>query len=1189
MPEKVLLENQAAISPEPEAGLRLLPGYAAFVRDNYLVPYVQEQIHISRRVNLPMLRFFSGIPDDELLAMSMKSNGGFLTAIEENRVKEQLEKSLEVWVADQMGVIKREEIMAEDIILAGYIRKQALMKFLPGYTSDVHEAIEIIKEIDAFTVEADTAATNVYIRLLKNRISEQAHFTETLSNTTPGLNYIYSLGDSGIKYVNRNAELFFGKSQQELEEMGSAAIGKNLHPGDVEMTNEQLAKFTGMADGEVTSWEMRLRHTSGRYIWMRNYASVFRRDGLGVPVEIVGIILDVAKEKEIADKLLQREKQLIEAQSQAKIGSFELDVETGAIEVTPQFKEIYEVTDVDISAITGRVHPADRERAIANRNKTLAEESTDDNEYRYLVNGKEKVIWSRGTIFHKNGRKVLIGTVMDVTSRHEMVRELLQSRDRYQQAQQIAHIGNWNRNLETNVCTWTDELYRIYDLEPRPDHLRPEITREYRHPDDIAMYDEHMQLLRDVHIPCDFNFRIILPDGQLKHLNVKADIGRNEEGKVVRTFGTVQDITEKQLLIDQLRESEALYKQAQELSHIGNWEWNLLSGKIHWSDELYRIYGLSPGTELSFDQIMAFNRPGDNENIRQKLKACKETFQPSETYYHIILEDGTEKVLHAKTETLAEDGKAYKMGGTIQDVTEKQLLIERLQESDKLFRQAQEISRIGNWSWDMETKKLEWSDELYRIYELEPQSIDTSPTIGLYNHPEDEAIIRDTIKASLENQKPFDFNYRIILKQGRVKTLNARGEVKRREDGQPGMIFGTVQDVTEQKNVERQLKDYHEFVEKITDVTPSIIAAYNIHSGQFFFINDAIEKLLGYSSAKVMEEGAAFMASIVHPDDIQALMEKNNRALEEANLLADTDTEPIVEFKYRMLNKRGEYRWFHTYGTIFERDASGQVVSVLNISVDITAQEETEQALYRKNLLLQQSNTSLEEYAYVASHDLKEPLRKISTFSDRLLNSQQIVLNEDGKIYLDKIAAAANRMQKMINDLLSVATILGNKAYEPADLNVLMSEAIQPLDHKIEEMGAVIEVDALPELEVVPSQFRQLFQNLIGNALKFARPDTQLLIKITHKIIGQKAGEQFGLTKAKNYLQIEIEDNGIGFDNQYAGKIFAIFQRLHGKSEYEGTGIGLAICKKIVENHNGVIFAKGMPGIGTIFTIVIPM
>ena len=225
----------------------------------------------------------------------------------------------------------------------------------------------------------------------------------------------------------------------------------------------------------------------------------------------------------------------------------------------------------------------------------------------------------------------------------------------------------------------------------------------------------------------------------------------------------------------------------------------------------------------------------------------------------------------------------------------------------------------------------------------------------------------------------------------------------------------------------------------------------------------------------------------------------------------------------------------------------------------------------------------------MASHDLKEPLRKIVTFSDRMLTSQSESLTEEGKVFLSKIMESSRRMQKMVNDLLYVSTISGNKEYQLCDLNMILSEALQPLDHKIEELNAIVDFDDLPMIPVVPAQFRQLFLNLVGNSLKFQRKGVLPEIKITHSFLPAKAVTQMELAKAKKYLKIELRDNGIGFDNQYAEKIFAIFQRLHGRSEYEGTGIGLAVCKRIVENHGGIIFAEGKLNEGATFTVIIPV
>jgi signal transduction histidine kinase len=197
-------------------------------------------------------------------------------------------------------------------------------------------------------------------------------------------------------------------------------------------------------------------------------------------------------------------------------------------------------------------------------------------------------------------------------------------------------------------------------------------------------------------------------------------------------------------------------------------------------------------------------------------------------------------------------------------------------------------------------------------------------------------------------------------------------------------------------------------------------------------------------------------------------------------------------------------------------------------------------------------------------------------------------LTDDGKIYLKKIVDASQRMQLMIDDLLSVSMISGNRSFENYSLQSILEDARQAVEFKIEQKGAVINSTALPEANIIPSQFRQLFQNLLSNSLKFVREGVPPVIKISHKFLNPADIPHLQLPKASGYLQLEFEDNGIGFENEFAGKIFQIFHRLHGRSEYEGTGIGLAICKKIVEHHGGLIFASGKAGEGAKFTIILP-
>jgi signal transduction histidine kinase len=180
------------------------------------------------------------------------------------------------------------------------------------------------------------------------------------------------------------------------------------------------------------------------------------------------------------------------------------------------------------------------------------------------------------------------------------------------------------------------------------------------------------------------------------------------------------------------------------------------------------------------------------------------------------------------------------------------------------------------------------------------------------------------------------------------------------------------------------------------------------------------------------------------------------------------------------------------------------------------------------------------------------------------------------------------RMQIMINYLLSISMISGNNEFEAHSLQQILNETLQTLEYKIEQKNAVIKADTLPDANIIPSQFRQLFQNLLSNSLKFVRDDVQPVVTIKCSYLKPYQVSHYQLGPAEKYLKLEFSDNGIGFENEFAGKIFAIFQRLHGRSEYEGSGIGLAICKKIVEHHGGVIYAAGVPGQGATFTIILP-
>ena len=238
---------------------------------------------------------------------------------------------------------------------------------------------------------------------------------------------------------------------------------------------------------------------------------------------------------------------------------------------------------------------------------------------------------------------------------------------------------------------------------------------------------------------------------------------------------------------------------------------------------------------------------------------------------------------------------------------------------------------------------------------------------------------------------------------------------------------------------------------------------------------------------------------------------------------------------------------------------------------------------------LDRSNKELEEFAYIASHDLQEPLRKLTTFSERLQQKFSDRLDDDGNAYINRMLNATSNMRMLIDNLLEYSRTTSSAVVaEKCSLNIVVNKALSDLELPIEETNTKVEVGKLPDITCIPGQLSQLFINIIGNAIKFRMPDKQPIIKIQSRKLIAKEISYHMLDESKNWHQVTISDNGIGFEEEYSRKIFQIFQRLHSKAEYPGTGIGLSICKKIVDHHKGVIYAEGKPMQGATFTIILP-
>ncbi|PTB94489.1 hypothetical protein C9994_12045, partial [Marivirga lumbricoides] len=499
--------------------------------------------------------------------------------------------------------------------------------------------------------------------------------------------------------------------------------------------------------------------------------------------------------------------------------------------------------------------------------------------------------------------------------------------------------------------------------------------------------------------------------------------------------------------------------------------------------------------------------------------------------------------------------------------------------NNMIYEQSERISRSGHWHFQPSTKKIEFSSNLYRLLGFEPNSF--KPSLKKYLSVIDEAdrsqLIANLKKLKSEGSIPsMDIN--ITTPSGESRCLRFIARLVTDENGND-LIIGANKDLTFEIETNKELNELNSELKISNSIYKNAesIAMIGSYSYDFdkkkFAFSDNLFHILGYLPESFEASELKFI-EFIHEDDRSVFIE--HMGLHQA-------VNKHSMSRIRIIDKNGNLKYLTSNKKIFkENEKKIMIVTLKDISEEVMISKRLEE----KNEDLIKSNSELESFNHIASHDLQEPLRKIQTFISRINVTDDVNLPPLIADYLSRIASAANRMQNLVIDLLSFSRASKeNKVFENYDLNIILEDAIQELQTDIQEKDAQINAVNLPNSTVIPFQFQQLFVNLLSNSLKYAKEDVQPIITIQNESISQKDLSAFPNYKKNELVKISFEDNGIGFDQQYADNIFILFKRLHDRRRYSGTGIGLAICKKILQNHKGQIYAEGKPGIGSKFTI----
>jgi PAS domain S-box-containing protein len=934
------------------------------------------------------------------------------------------------------------------------------------------------------------------------------------------------------------------------------------------------------------------------------------RDNSG-NLEYAGVVTDITErkraddEREALSRSLQESKaRLEEAQSVAHVGYWDWDLETGEIIWSDETYRIFgfkpQERPMDIETVSSLIHPDDREALYSTVDEEVAVGVHPVHQHRIVrpsgevrtVQSITSKLWKTTDVGPENGisreHNRLFGTVQDITelkraeeASHALARDLRESKDWLEEAQRVAHLGYWVWDLETNQVIWSEETYRIFGLVPKGDSFDVALVREMMHPDDREAVFMTAKKAIDTETRSDCEHRLFRPDGEMRVVHSLGDVRKNSQGRI-QMFGTTQDITDRkrveedrQALSNALQQSNARLEEAQRLAHIGHYEWDLIENRVTYSEELCRIWGIPPVKD-SFDASAIFERihPEDREKVSREAAEAISNGIHAKSEHRIVLPSGEVRViLGLGTVKRDASGKAYEMFGTGQDITERKLAEQALRQSQFYLSEGERLAHMGSWAstdlgirWS-EDLNIYWSDEVYKIFGFDPRN--GTPSLHQFLsavHPEDQASLTATMKKLHEEHCGCDVTNRIVRPDGEIRYVRCVG-IPVVEDGVFKGYQGTTMDVTEQELLTQELRREKAYLAEAQSLTHIGSWATNFHTKQMFHLSDEVYRLHGFEP----DQGHLVLDRFwdtVHPEDapfVKATLEDAMRKR------ADYD---IPEF--RVCHPDGRMRFLRTIG----HHASGEMGYYVGITMDVTERKRAEEERERLRQLeadLSHINrvNMMGELAAALAHEIKQPIAAAVANAGACLG----FLDGERPDILEAREAASGTIgcARRAAEIIDHVRSLFKKSFpqrEAIDVNELIREISLLFKNDIRRNSVTVRLELaenLPKIAGDRVQLEQVLMNLMLNAIE-AMHDSKGDLTITSQ--STDAG----------HLSVSVSDTGVGIPADKIDQIFDTFFT----TKPQGTGMGLAISRSIVESHGGRLWATSNSGRGSTFQFTLP-